>query len=86
MKKTYVSPRVIMEVFELSQQASGCTGVVISSTSTICVLSDPDSTVGMLDFATMGGFLDSSVCAVPVPDPSEDALCYHTSSAMAFVS
>lgn len=86
MKKTYVSPRVIMEVFALSEQASGCTGVVIGSTSTICVLSDPDSTVGMLDFATVGGFLSTPGCSVPAPDPAEDALCYHTSSAMAFTS
>lgn len=86
MKKNYESPRVMMELFELTQQTGDCAGIQINSTDTICVLMDSDSTVTMRDFAFMGGFLTLDVCSISVPDPSQDALCYHTSSAMAFTS
>ncbi len=86
MKKHYDSPSVVMELFALTQEASGCTGVQIGSIDAICVMADGDSTDTMVDFAADGGFLNTDVCADAVPSPELDALCYHTSSAMAFTS
>lgn len=88
MKKPYQSPRMAVELFDQTQGASGCTGIKISSVDTGCVLADPDSTVGMLDYAVMGGFLATPGCVLPVPDPGEgeEEICYHTSIFMAFTS
>lgn len=87
MKKTYKSPRMAVELFEQTRSASGCSAIKISLIDTGCVLADPDSTVGMLDFAVMGGFLNDTACVLPVPDPNEeDEICYHTSVYMAFTS
>lgn len=87
MKKAYVPPIVITELYELTRQTSSCTGIQINSTDTMCVLQDEDSTVGMLDFALMGGFLTPNNCSIPIPDIDEgDAFCYHTSAALVFTS
>ena len=89
MKKNYQSPKVIMELFGVTEQTGSCAAVQISSTDTICVIQDPDSSSGMLDFAFYGGFLSTPGCVIPVPDldpEGGDGLCYHTSVAMVFTS
>ena len=88
MKKTYISPQMAVERFEQTQHSSSCTALRISLTDTGCVLADRDSTVGMLDFAVMGGFLSNPGCVIPVPDidNGEEEICYHTSIFMAFTS
>ncbi len=89
MKKNYHSPKVIMESFSVTEQASSCAAVQISSTDAMCVIQDADSTPGMIDFAFFGGFLYAQNCKIPVPemDPEGgDGLCYHTSVAMVFTS
>ncbi len=88
MKKHYQTPRVLVESYSQTRNTSSCSAIQISSTDTGCVLADPDSTVGMLDFAVMGGFLSTPGCVIPVPDvdDGDDPLCYHTSSFMAFTS
>ena len=90
MKKNYQSPKVIMELFDVTNQTGSCSAIQISSTDAMCVIRDPDSTPGMVDFAFYGGFLTEQSCQIPVPDldPENggDGLCYHTSVAMAFTS
>lgn len=88
MKKLYQTPRILVESYSQTKNTNSCSAIQISSTSTGCVLADPDSTLGMLDFAVMGGFLNDQDCVIPVPDVDEgdDPLCYHTSSFMAFTS
>jgi len=91
MKKNYQPPRVMMETFDVSSQADGCTAVQIGLINSMCVIQDKDSTPGMVDFAFYGGFLgaETNGCQIPVPeiDPETgDGLCYHTSVAMVFTS
>ena len=89
MKKTYVTPMILTETYELTRNTSSCSVIKINFVSTGCVLADGDSTPGMIDLALMNGFLTQNDCILPVSDPDPETgegICYHTSAAMAFTS
>ena len=89
MKKPYVPPSYLAEKYEMVRSVSSCSAIRINYISTGCVLTDSDSTPGMVDLALKNGFLAEGGCALQVTDPDPgtgDGICYHTSAAMAFTS
>ena len=84
MKKPYQKPLFLVEHYSLTQTVSSCAGIKINSADTLCVLKDPDSTNGMLNWANRNGFL--SPCIRDLSGDKYDSVCYHTNVNAAFTS
>ena len=93
MKKIYTKPVCLVEKFVLTQQICACADVQIPSTSSSCVIDNPQ----ISDFAVPGYgylvsmakrnyFLDGSCTRDFSSADGNDLLCYHTSVNQAFTS
>lgn len=86
MKKAYVKPTLVVELYQLTQSIAACE-TKIGFKSSECVINDTDGpTDQMKDLAYDGWFL-SGYC----DDSAEgmdglDSICYHTNANAAFTS
>lgn len=88
MKKKYVSPTAEVEQFALTQTVAACSGIVIHSLTSECVLNSSVSsgvTQEMRDLANMGVFMTCDVEA-SLWDNMYDGICVHSNVNMAFTS
>lgn len=85
MKKPYHKPMLAVEHYSLTQSISSCVGIKINSVNAECVLTDPDSTNEMKNWAHRNGFL-SNACGIDMSGYKSDTICYHTSINAAFTS
>lgn len=91
MKKTYTKPLLAVEHYELTQTIASC-ATKIGFFDSACVLSDPQSTNQMKDFAKIGFFAQSTIadkgsCSMTAQGMDGfDSICYHTNINTAFNS
>lgn len=84
MKKTYITPTIAVEHYELTQSIASCS-IKISMSSSECVIKDSDSTDQMKDYAYSNWFIDG--CGIYAEDmEGETGICYHTNANAAFTS
>ena len=85
MKKTYTTPTIVVEHYELTQSIAAC-ATKIGMNDSACVFNDSDSTVQMKDMAN-GFFFREGFCDFAAIGTDEyDGVCYHTNANAAFTS
>lgn len=87
MKRSYMTPVIVVENFVATQVIMGCS-IKINSMGTQCVLDDSDAGDEMKSWADfMGWFVDRPGCdEVAEGMEFDDGTCYHTSANTTFTS
>lgn len=86
MKKTYVTPSICIEHYELTQSIAAC-DLKIGLMDSACVLSSPNATKDMKNYAMSNWFLSNTACAVYAEGMQDSTgICYHTNANAAFTS
>lgn len=80
--KQYTKPMIAVERFALTQQIASCGAMKINSMDMNCVLSAADAPSEMKDLALVGFFMEGA-CPRTATD---GAICFNTSTNMAFTS
>lgn len=84
--KKYEKPAVLVERFSLSESLANCSTYRVNFMDAQCVLSRMDSLPQpMVDLAASGYFMSGDGC-LPDHTPTDGAVCYFTSTNMAFTS
>lgn len=84
MKKTYRSPRILVERFELTQNLANC-AISINALDIGCVLGSSDATPEMKDLAIQGYFA-ADCSRQPIAGAPYITFCYLTADGLAFGS
>ena len=84
MKRSYVTPAIAVEYYDLTQSIAACM-TKINSLSSQCVIEDSDSGA-MRDWAEVGWFVDGNCTEAAEGMEFDDGICYHTSVQIAFTS
>lgn len=84
--KKYKKPAVLVERFSLSESLANCSTYRVNFMDTKCVLDRQDSLPpDMIYLASNGYFMSGSGCDIN-KRPTDGAVCYYTSTNMAFTS
>ncbi len=87
MKRAYQKPTLEVESFAITQQITSCSGIKIGFSDASCVLSDPDATWQMKNYAKEEGwFIDTKCHTNAIGMGENDGICYHTNASPAFTS
>lgn len=81
--KKYTKPMLMVERFQLSQALASCSALKINSMDINCVLTDSSVPDEMKNLALVGFFMQEGGCPRQATD---GAICYLTSTNMAFTS
>lgn len=81
--KTYTKPAVLVECFSVTESLANCNAMRLNFMDPNCVLKSPNATDEMKGLAQIGYFMTSGGCP---QQASDGALCFLTSTNMAFTS
>lgn len=84
MKKTYRSPVILVERFELTQNLANC-AISINAQDIGCVINSPEATPEMKDLAIQGYFAMNCI-RQPIAGAPYITFCYLTADGLAFGS
>ena len=88
MRRRYITPRIAVERYELTQTIADCSVKIGAQGSTDCVITDGDAPDQMKDLAyEFGSFISTGPCEdVAKGDEYADGICYHTNTVLTFHS